>query len=118
MVKNNKSSLAERLKAQGVDMSWYENNKNKRREDKQSKPEAVPHKPTCGIVSAYKIKVEQGSAKKFTVHGNGKDYMQVGTAKSELADMEFYLCEACNRTFKTWEDYNKRAHFKSSNSVR
>lgn len=106
-----KSTLVRQLELRGVDMSWYRSREQRQREKlKERQPDRTKEAKRCGILNAFLIKVQSGTAKKFTVDGGGNEYRHVGTAKSELADMDFYLCEACRNTFKTWDDFTSKGH--------
>ena len=86
------SDLYERMKARGVDMSWYEKGKHRPTID------AIPlDDEECSIGSIYLLKA---NGELWTIHSDGGEYKKVRPAVKEVGK-SVYLCLHCKAQFKT-----------------
>lgn len=90
------SELYERMKARGIDMSWYEKNKKGKVDGS-----AVPiDDEECSSLSIYYLK-EDGSL--WTVASDGEPYKKVREGKKEQPK-SIYLCAHCKQQWDTFLD--------------
>jgi len=86
------SELYERMKAKGIDMSWYEKGKRGRRN------QAIPlDDEACSNLSVYLLK-ENGSL--WSITHVGSPYQQVRPATKPIPH-SIYICLCCKRQ---WND--------------
>jgi hypothetical protein len=96
------NELYRRMKAQGLDVKWYE--KAKRLSSKAAKStETALNDGRCSLLSIYLID-QQGRL--WTTTPEGKTYMIVRYTKSK-PKKSVYACVSCNTYYKTYEAATK-----------
>lgn len=86
--------MYEKMKARGVDMSWYE-----RARVKTKNPQAIPlDADVCGSDSIYFLK-QDGTL--WTIHVGGEPYRQVRESVKNLPKA-LYVCVKCKHYWETF----------------
>lgn len=100
------NQLYDRMKARGIDMSWYEKTQGFKPDSKAPIP---LHDTECGRLAIYFL---NKVGKLFTVTGSGEPYMQVRITANKRGE-DSYICLGCGVLFKTFkgaeDHYGKEA---------
>lgn len=88
-------SMYQKMKAKGIDMSWYEKHKSLK-----EKEGIIPlSDEECDKSAIYYL---DSKGRLFTLDGEGNKYKQVRQIKQAVEDC--YMCMHCRKDFKTFNE--------------